>query len=136
MDINLNKVLGDLIRFKRKDCSYSTQQLADKIGVSAGLINNIENAKTDTFNIKLLTSLSDALDIDLSIALSRKYINKNYSINCIPINDDIVNKQNELIYRLTSLINNNSNNINTAHLLDKLLNEIKYFDMLTNPADF
>ena len=54
MNINLNKHLGNLIRSKRKYCGYSTQELADKIGISAGSINNIENAKTDTFNLKLL----------------------------------------------------------------------------------
>lgn len=136
MDINLNKNLGDLIRYKRKDCGYSTQELADKIGVSAGLINNIENAKTDTFNLQLLNDLSDTLDIDLCSVLSKKNINQNYSINTIQINEDIANKHNELIYKLTSLINNNSNKINTICLLDKLLNEIKYFDMLTKPANF
>lgn len=136
MDINLNKNLGDLIRYKRKDCGYSTQELADKIGVSAGSINNIENAKTDTFNLKLLNDLSDALDIDLCLALSKKNTNQNYSINPIRINEDIANKHNEVIYKLTSLINNNSNKINTICLLDKLLNEIKYFDMLTKPANF
>lgn len=136
MDIKLNKNLGDLIRYKRKDCGYSTQELADKIGVSAGLINNIENAKTDTFNLQLLNDLSDTLDIDLCSVLSKKNINQNYSINTIQINEDIANKHNELIYKLTSLINNNSNKINTICLLDKLLNEIKYFDMLTKPANF
>lgn len=136
MDINLNKNLGDLIRYKRKNCGYSTQELADKIGVSAGSINNIENAKTDTFNLKLLKNLSDTLDIDLCSVLSKKNINQNYSINTIQINEDIANKHNELIYKLTSLINNNSNKINTICLLDKLLNEIKYFDMLTKPANF
>lgn len=136
MDIKLNKNLGDLIRYKRKDCGYSTQELADKIGVSAGLINNIENAKTDTFNLQLLNDLSDTLDIDLCSVLSKKNINQNYSINTIQINEDIANKHNELIYKLTSLINNNSNKINTICLLDKLLNEIKYFDMLTMPANF
>lgn len=136
MDIKLNKNLGDLIRYKRKDCGYSTQELADKIGVSAGLINNIENAKTDTFNLQLLNDLSDTLDIDLCSVLSKKNINQNYSINTIQINEDIANKHNELIYKLISLINNNSNKINTICLLDKLLNEIKYFDMLTKPANF
>ena len=99
MVINLKKNLGDLIRYKRMDCGYSTQELADKIGVSAGSINNIENAKTDTFNLKLLNDLSDALDIDLCLVLSKKHINQNYSINHIKINEDIANKYNELIYR-------------------------------------
>lgn len=136
MNDNLNKNLGDLIRYKRKDCGYSTQELADKIRGSAGLINNIENAKTDTFNLKLLNNLSDALDIDLSLALSKKTRNQTHSINHTQTNEDIVNKYNELAYKLTSLINNNSNKISIANLLDKLLSEIKYFDILTKPTDF
>lgn len=136
MNINLNKILGDLIRYKRKECGYSTQELAYKIGVSAGLINNIENAKTDTFNLKLLNNLSDSLDIDLCLALSKKTINENYSISSIQIDEDIDNKYNEVIYKLTSLINNNSNTVSASNLLDKLLNEIRYFDMLTKPANF
>lgn len=136
MNINLNKHLGNLIRSKRKDCRYSTQELADKLGVSAGLINNIEHAKTDTFNLKLLNDLSNALDIDLYLALSQNTRNKNYSFNNPQPTEDISNKHNELLYKLTSLINSNTNKINIAILLDKLINEINYFYTLTNPSDF
>lgn len=41
---------GNLIRSKRKEKGYSTQKLAKLLNVSPGLINNIENGKTDTFN--------------------------------------------------------------------------------------
>ena len=75
MDINLNKNLGDLIRYKRKDCGYSTQELAKLLDVSPGLINNIENAKTDTFNIDLLYKLSSILDIPITDILSYKINN-------------------------------------------------------------
>ena len=136
MDINLNKNLGDLIRYKRKNCGYSTQELADKIGVSAGSINNIENAKTDTFNLKLLNDLSNALDTDLYLALSQNTQNKNYSFNNLQPTEDISNKHDELLYKLTSLINSNTNKINIAILLDKLINEINYFYTLTKPSDF
>ena len=78
MNINLNKHLGNLIRSKRKYCGYSTQELADKIGISAGSINNIENAKTDTFNLKLLNDLSNTLDTDLYLALSKNTQSKDY----------------------------------------------------------
>lgn len=136
MNINLNKHLGNLIRSKRKYCGYSTQELADKIGISAGSINNIENAKTDTFNLKLLNDLSNALDIDLYQALSQNTQNKNYSFNNLQPTEDISNKHDELLYKLTSLINSNTNKINIAILLDKLINEINYFYTLTNPSDF
>ncbi len=136
MNINLNKHLGNLIRSKRKYCGYSTQELADKIGISAGSINNIENAKTDTFNLKLLNDLSNALDTDLYLALSQNTQNKNYSFNNPQPTEDISNKHDELLYKLTSLINSNTNKINIAILLDKLINEINYFYTLTKPSDF
>lgn len=135
MNINLNKHLGNLIRSKRKYCGYSTQELADKIGISAGSINNIENAKTDTFNLKLLNDLSNALDTDLYLALSNTQ-SKNYSFNNLNPTEDISNKHDELLYKLTSLINSNTNKINIAILLDKLINEINYFYTLTKPSDF
>lgn len=136
MNINLNKHLGNLIRSKRKYCGYSTQELADKIGISAGSINNIENAKTDTFNLKLLNDLSNALDTDLYLTLSQNTQNKNYSFNNPQPTEDISNKHDELLYKLTSLINSNTNKINIAILLDKLINEINYFYTLTKPSDF
>ena len=136
MNINLNKHLGNLIRSKRKYCGYSTQELADKIGISAGSINNIENAKTDTFNLKLLNDLSNALDTDLYLALSQNTQNKNYSFNNPQPTEDISNKHDELLYKLTSLINSNTNKINIAILLDKLINEINYFYILTKSSDF
>ena len=136
MNINLNKHLGNLIRSKRKYCGYSTQELVDKIGISAGSINNIENAKTDTFNLQLLNDLSNALDIDLYLALSQNTQNKNYSFNNLHPTEDISNKHDELLYKLTSLINSNTNKINIAILLDKIINEINYFYTLTKPSDF
>ena len=136
MNINLNKHLGNLIRSKRKYCGYSTQELADKIGISAGSINNIENAKTDTFNLQLLNDLSNALDTDLYLALSQNTQNKNYSFNNLQPTEDISNKHDELLYKLTNLINSNTNKINISILLDKLINEINYFYTLTNPSDF
>lgn len=136
MNINLNKHLGNLIRSKRKYCGYSTKELADKIGISAGSINNIENAKTDTFNLKLLNDLSNALDTDLYLALSKNTQSKNYSFNNLNPTEDISNKHDELLYKLTSLINSNTNKINIAILLDKLINEINYFYTLTKPSDF
>ena len=136
MNVNLNKHLGNLIRSKRKYFGYSTQELADKIGISAGSINNIENAKTDTFNLQLLNDLSNALDIDLYLALLQNTQNKNYSFNNPQSTKDISNKHDELLYKLTSLINSNTNKINISILLDKLINEINYFYTLTKPSDF
>ena len=136
MSDNLSKKLGELIKYKRKDCRYSTQELADKLGVSAGLINNIEHAKTDTFNLKLLNNLSTTLDIDLFLMLSKETTNQNNFLNNIDTTELILNKYNDFFVKLSSLINNNSPSINIINLLDKLLNEIKYFDVLTKSTDF
>ncbi|MEJ8554836.1 helix-turn-helix domain-containing protein [Tepidibacter sp. Z1-5] len=57
--------LGNTIRNYRKSKNYSTAQLADKLNVSAGLINNLENSRNDVFRIELLTSLIKELDIPL-----------------------------------------------------------------------
>ena len=135
MSDNLSKKLGELIKYKRKDCRYSTQELADKLGVSAGLINNIEHAKTDTFNLKLLNDLSTTLDIDLFLMLSKETTNQNNFLNNIDTTELILNKYNDFFVKLSSLINNNSPSINIINLLDKLLVEIKYFDVLVKPTD-
>ena len=135
MSDNLSKKLGELIKYKRKDYKYSTQELANKLGVSAGLINNIEHAKTDTFNLKLLNNLSTTLDIDLFLMLSKETTNQNNFLNNIDTTELILNKYNDFFVKLSSLINNNSPSINIINLLDKLLVEIKYFDVLVKPTD-
>lgn len=61
---------GNLIKYKRKVKGYSTQELAKLLDVSPGLINNIENAKTDTFNLELLYKISSTLDIPITDILS------------------------------------------------------------------
>lgn len=57
--------LGQTIRTYRKIKGYSTQELAYKINVSVGLLNNIENGKTDTFQLVLLNKIIDILEIPL-----------------------------------------------------------------------
>lgn len=61
---------GNLIKYNRKVKGYSTQELAKLLDVSPGLINNIENAKTDTFNLELLYKISSTLDIPITDILS------------------------------------------------------------------
>ncbi len=62
MKLNLSP-LGLLIKKYRNSKGYSTQQLASKLDVSAGLINNIENARNDVFRLELLTHFMQELDI-------------------------------------------------------------------------
>jgi len=60
---NLLINIGNLIKEKRRLKGYSTQELAEKLGVSAGFINNLENGKNDSFNLHLLGNLCSLLDV-------------------------------------------------------------------------
>ena len=130
-DITLNELLiklGNLIRTNRKYNKYSTKELADKLQVSSGLINNIENGKTDSFNLALLNNLSAILEINIIDFISLNLNNTNsLSFN----NKDIENKYMLLTSQLNNLVFSNKIDDNTTILLlDKLLIELNYFDSL------
>ena len=120
--------LGNLIRTNRKYNKYSTKELADKLQVSSGLINNIENGKTDSFNLALLNNLSAILQINIIDFISLNLNNTNsLSFN----NKDIENKYMLLTSHLNNLVFSNKLDDNTTILLlDKLLIELNYFDSL------
>lgn len=120
--------LGNLIRTNRKYKKYSTKELADKLQVSSGLINNIENAKTDSFNLALLNNLSTTLEIDIIDFISLNLNNTNpLSFN----NKDIENRYMLLASQLNNLVFSNKLDDNTIILiLDKLLIELNYLDSL------
>ena len=112
---------GNLIRSKRKEKGYSTQELAKLLNVSPGLINNIENGKTDTFNLELLHKISDILNISSSHIISDNIKditleNINISLSFIPL------------LKSLNLISNTPNwdSKKIQLLLDKLLDDI-YF---------
>ena len=120
--------LGNLIRTNRKYNKYSTKELADKLQVSSGLINNIEHGKTDSFNLALLNNLSAILEINIIDFISLNLNNTNsLSFN----NKDIENKYMLLTSHLNNLVFSNKLDDNTTILLlDKLLIELNYFDSL------
>lgn len=124
--------LGNLIRTNRKYKKYSTKELADKLQVSSGLINNIENAKTDSFNLTLLNNLSTTLEIDIINFISLNLNNTNLSFsNFSTDNKDIEDKYIVISSQLTNLVFSNKLDDNTIILiLDKLLIELNYFDSL------
>ena len=134
-DITLNELLiklGNLIRTNRKYKKYSTKELADKLQVSSGLINNIENAKTDSFNLTLLNNLSTTLEIDMIDFISLNLNNSNLlSSNFSIDNKNIEDKYIAISSQLNSLVFSNKLDDNTVIiLLDKLLIELNYFDSL------
>jgi len=63
---NTHESLGIKIKKFRKNKNLSTAELANRLNVSAGLINNIENARNDVFNLQLLNKIIDELDISIN----------------------------------------------------------------------
>ncbi len=59
------KNLGKLIKKYPNTKGYSTQLLAERLNISAGLLNNIENARNDFFNLKLLNMIINELNIPI-----------------------------------------------------------------------
>lgn len=122
---NLINNAGNLIRSKRKEKGYSTQELAKLLNVSPGLINNIENGKTDTFNLELLHKISDILNISSSHIISDNIKditleNINISLSFIPL------------LKSLNLISNNPNwdSKKIQLLLDKLLDDINFYNKI------
>ena len=62
---NVYKELGAKVRRYRKAKHYSTAELADRLGVSAGFINNLENGRNDVFKLELLINILKELDLPL-----------------------------------------------------------------------
>ena len=48
---------GSIIRSKRKSKGLSTLELAHTLNISPGLLNNIENSKTDCFQYYLISQV-------------------------------------------------------------------------------
>ena len=78
--------LGELIKSHRKEKQYSTSTLSEKLGVSVGLINNLENGRNDVFKLELFENLVKELGIPLEELFDIHSIDidniiENYSIN-------------------------------------------------------
>lgn len=127
----MNKLVinaGKTIKYKRKSKGYSTQELAKLLDVSPGLINNIENAKTDTFNIDLLYKLSFTLDISIMDILSYKINNILISTDNSPYISSILNIE-PLFKALIQLSNNKYCSPQKMDLLlDKLISEVSFYN--------
>ncbi|GAA0860049.1 helix-turn-helix transcriptional regulator [Clostridium baratii] len=112
---------GNIIKNTRKEKGYSTQELAKLLNVSTGLINNIENGKTDTFNLNLLYKLSEILNIPTPeiISYDLNPIINTYDTN-YPNFDFILKK----LIEFGVNVDWNDSKINT--LCSKLIYEINY----------
>lgn len=112
---------GIIIKNARKNKGYSTQYLSKLLGISTGLINNIENGKTDVFNLHLLYSLSNILDIPITQIILYDSLPNNISSEAIP--NDFNSILNKLI-EFSSKVNWDKSKINT--LCNKLIYEIDF----------
>jgi transcriptional regulator with XRE-family HTH domain len=55
--------LGSLIRTSRKQKGIPLNEFAEKLGVSAGYLSNLETGKTDTISLSLLEKLQEELNL-------------------------------------------------------------------------
>lgn len=133
----MNKLVvntGNLIKYKRKVKGYSTQQLAKLLDVSPGLINHIENAKTDTFNLELLYKVSSTLDIPVTDIIS-------YNLDTL-FDSNIDNSTESEIFNiaikqlLKSLIqlsnNKNWSSDKMNMFIEKLINDINFHNKMSS----
>lgn len=60
------KEIGSRVRRYRKAISYTTSDLASKLDVSVGLINNLENGRNDVFRLELLSEMSKELGVPVA----------------------------------------------------------------------
>lgn len=86
------KKLGPMVKNKRKIKRYSTKEFANILGVSAGLINTIENNKRDVFKLNLLSNIIETLQIKPDEILKENPLYKQL---------DFSNKNNEIKIVLT-----------------------------------
>jgi transcriptional regulator with XRE-family HTH domain len=133
----MNKLVidaGRLIKYKRKVKGYSTQELAKLLDVSPGLINNIENAKTDTFNIELLYKISSALDIPVTDILS---YNLDTILTSIFDNHEMTSSLKLNLKPLLKALIQLSNNENLSSpkidiFLEKLVDDINFYSKISS----
>jgi transcriptional regulator with XRE-family HTH domain len=120
--------IGKLVKERRLSKGYSTQELADKLSVSTGLINNIENSKTDTFNVTLMSKLCSELDISIPALLLE---NPQSIKDSLAIHNNIPESLSIHINRIIeeyalAAIKLNFNTDKLEKLSKKLLHEIKF----------
>lgn len=125
---------GNLIKYKRKVKGYSTQELAKLLDVSPGLINNIENAKTDTFNLELLYKISSTLNIPITDILS--YNMDTILTSAFDNNSEMSSLKLNLEPLLKAIIQiSNNKNLTSDKVdifLDKVVDDINFYNKISS----
>lgn len=131
---NLILNVGNIIKSHRKAKGLSTQDLASLLHVSAGLINNIENSKTDCFNLELLYSISNILEVPVTDIISYNIDNifDEVSPN-VEFSPSIKLQIAQLIKSLITISNNpNWNPEKLSLLIQKLNNDITFLNKISS----
>lgn len=139
------KKFGSTIQKQRKSKDLSTEKLAEKLGVSVGLISNIEHGKTAPFKLDLLINLLNTLDIsyiqiapDKALQISESSIKPSDNKIETAINNKtlqhseiIRNEINSIIDAFIKIIYENDYNPEKIKILSKhIVNEFNFLEKI------
>lgn len=103
--------LGKKVREYRKAKQYSTVDLAQRLNVSVGLINNIENARNDVFKLELLKKIVHELGVSFEELLKLNFVD----ITELEITNEgkkiAIKSSRDLPNEMIETVNNNLNDI-------------------------
>ena len=135
---DIDTIIGNIIRNKRKEKNITTAELAKILDVSPGFINNLENGKTKLLDYEFINKLSQELDIAIiplltsifnnvstedSDALTKEFLilNNNEPNNIVEVNIDKIKN-----YYIECISSNNYDEKFIEDLTNKLIYELKF----------
>lgn len=131
-------IIGNIIRSKRKEKNLTTAELAKTLNVSPGFINNLENGKSKLLDYEFINNLSNELNIAL-IPFITSIFNNLYTEDSVVLNKELLtsdsgqpsdiielnfNKIKE--YFIECISSNNYDEQFIENLTSKLIYELKF----------
>lgn len=131
-------IIGNIIRSKRKEKNLTTAELAKTLNVSPGFINNLENGKAKLLDYEFINNLSNELNIAL-IPFITSIFNNLYTEDSVVLNKELLtsdsgqpsdiielnfNKIKE--YFIECISSNNYDEQFIENLTSKLIYELKF----------
>ena len=86
---DIDNIIGNIIRNKRKEKNITTAELAKTLNVSPGFINNLENGKTRLLDYEFISKLSNELEISLMPFLTSIFNNLSTK-DCFILNKELL----------------------------------------------
>lgn len=102
------KIIGKRIKDKRKNCGFTQESLAEKIGVSVGYISQIERGITHA-NLETLSTIAYELSCDITELLADVTFSGENFLNQ-ELNDtfnQLSNSQKKMLLEIAEIIKNN-----------------------------